>query len=94
ETAKRGELEIQSNDRAKLIEQLNRQLAEQEKNYEVLNLKGNEQQEEIENLRSQLAEKSSFAETISTSSTYKTWAIIFLGILLTVASAISAQSYL
>ena len=91
---KRGELEVEISERIKLVEQLNRQLEEQEKNYGVLSLKGTEQVGLIESLRSQLAEEISLREKVTASSATKTWAIVLLGVLLTIASAISAQSYL
>ncbi|MEO0848885.1 MAG: hypothetical protein AAFY50_21000, partial [Cyanobacteria bacterium J06648_1] len=94
ETTKRSELETEIKVRSDLIEQLNKQLEEQQTNYGLLDLKGNEQQELIGSLRSQLAEQSSLTEKSSAASSNKNWVIILLSILLTAASVISAQSYL
>ena len=94
ETVKNSELTSQVNKNSSLIEQLNQKLVTEKQNYELLDLKGNEQSSLIDSLRDQIEEQTSLIGKQGASGTYKTWTIILLGILLTIASALSANSYL
>ncbi len=69
-------------------------MKEQKQNCELLTKTETEQKTSLEQLRSQLEEQQSLLAKKQASGTYKTWTIILLGILLTIASVLSAQNYL
>ena len=93
ESIKNKTLLSEVSDRDGQIKQLNEQLKQQVTSYESLNQEGIKQTNLIDELRSQLAEQKSLLSKKEASGTYKTWTIVFLGILLTISSVLSARSF-